>query len=196
MIKKTAVVVLLALWGACAHADLFTDRATFNVATHTAYTEGFESLPLHPFAGPITFASGLTVSSPVMLLTGVAPSAVGNTSQALAEAATGGPQRGGIMFPVELHLGGLYSSFGLDLFENYGNNEQTSDFLYTLDFFNSGNQIASSDLVAIAANTGSFVGFTGSNCTLPWNNQLCTFDTVGSLLAWVTRCLITYRLAT
>jgi PEP-CTERM motif len=179
MIKKSLVVVVLTVAGVGARAEVFADRASFNAATHTAYTEDFESLTFSgDFVGPTSFASGLTVDSETGYLLSAPAGFSGNTSQAIGRSGPG--YSTGNDYYTEFRLGGTYTAFGADFYQNFGDGTQQWQGMaipFAFDFMYHGYSIYSMD-VDVAANTGSFIGFNTASCTMPWGHESCQFDTV------------------
>jgi hypothetical protein len=151
--KPILLTVLLALVATSAHATLFTDRATFESSISITYNENFETLSgTSSFSGPITMPTGLTVSSPSNDLFSAGPGQSTNSTEAI-----------GSNYPIgdflTFLLGGDYSAFGADFFQNFNNGLQFSGLIsYQLQFFDNGSLIDSINS-SVAPNGGSFIGF-------------------------------------
>lgn len=158
---------LLALCATCclagtANAATFTDRALFEAAIDIAFTEDFESCGTQTvtFTGPLAgnpvcsgIVSGFDASSASNQLFIAGPGQSGNPTTAL-----------GLNFPsgaaLFLTFGGVYDSFGLDLFQNIGGGTSGAQPIpYELDFRLQDTQVEL--LNTNVAPAGSFFGRTG-----------------------------------
>lgn len=154
--KSHLLLAALAIVGASAQATSYTDRASFNAATTIAYTQDFETLSgTASFTGPLSFADGLTVSSPSNNLFSVGVGQSSNSTEAI-----------GSNYPpsdyLQFGLGGNFRAFGADFFENFGGGAQHSGpSTFQLTFF-SGTTSVGSVTGLVAPNGGSFIGFTSS----------------------------------
>lgn len=136
------------------HAATYTDRATFESAINVSYTETFQSFSgTGSIAGPVAMPTGLIVSSPSEDLFTVG---VGQSSNPTEAIGSNYPPKDFLSF----NLGGNYSAFGADLFQNFGGGDQSSFAVtYELSFFN-GATLLSTINGLVAPNVGSFIGYT------------------------------------
>lgn len=153
---KTTVpaLVLLAFASTTANAVLITDRTTFESSIDIVYNEDFESIGpgTSGFSGPITLPTGLTVSSPSNQLFSAGPGQSTNPTVAIG---SNTPQSDWLDFD----LGGAYTAFGADFFQNNGGGAQFGgDITYQLEIFD-GATLLDTILGAVAPNGGSFIGY-------------------------------------
>ena len=123
----------LAAIGAAATAQgaTYTSRFAFEAAMAESYVEGFQSLPTNiiGFDGPALMPSGLLVYSESGRLFVSKPGQSTNLTTAI-----------GSNFPIQdslyLDLGGDFSAFGADIFQNFGGGSQTDGSIYyTIETF-------------------------------------------------------------
>jgi hypothetical protein len=138
---------------AAASATVYTSFASFSGEAVLTLYENFETFAAAPtfVTGPIATPSGIVVSSPTNDLFVASPGQSSNPTTAL-----------GSNFPPEdtltLNLGGRYTAFAADLFQNFGDGLQHSGPAdYTLSFYD-GATLVDEETVPVAPNGGSFFG--------------------------------------
>ncbi|KAF0677450.1 hypothetical protein [Profundibacterium mesophilum] len=137
-----------------AGAVTYTDRTTFLNAITLSFTEDFETLPA-PLNPPFTLGTGLTVSSDANDLYTASPGQSSNPTQAI-----------GSNFPLsdwlDFDLGGTFTAFGTDIFQNLGGGAQGSaPVAYSLHAY-AGTSLVASVMGDIAPNSGGFLGLTAA----------------------------------
>ena len=150
----------LAAIGAAAAAQgaTYTERSAFEAATVASYVEGFQSLStdIIGFDGPALMPSGLLVYSESGRLFVAKPGQSTNPTTAL-----------GSNLPVQdslyLDLGGDFSAFGADIFQNFGSGSQAEDSIYyTIETFLD-ERFVESVAGLIGPDGGGFLGLTSTN---------------------------------
>lgn len=155
--KSHLILAVLAFVGVSAQAATYTNRTAFNAATTISYTQDFQTLSgTAGFTGPISFADGLTVSSPSNNLFSVGVGQSSNPTEAI-----------GSNYPpsdyLQFALGGNFRAFGADFFQNFGGGAQHSTpSTFQLTFFNGTTSVGSTSGL-VAPNGGSFIGFTSTS---------------------------------
>ena len=158
----TTAIFSMAIAGA-AQAATFSTAADFMGGNTVAFTETFSELDdtTMGFTGPLTFGTGITVSSEGNELFSVGTGQSTNTTVALG---SNSPDED----TLTIDLGGDWSAFGLDLFQNGGGGSQTGGLVeFTLTTFLDG-MLVDTFLTDVAPNGGSFFGF----------NSIGLFDSV------------------
>jgi hypothetical protein len=152
--KLTTAALLSVAAAGGAKAATFTDPTSFLAAITPSFTEDFETLSgTNAFAGPITFTSGLTVSSQSNDLFTVAPGQSTNPTQAVGSNTPASDT-------LFLSLGGIFGAFGADVFQNNGGGAQgngIADFVLRTFL---GNALVETLNFTVAPNGGSFFGMT------------------------------------
>lgn len=147
-------MALLVSLSTAAHATTFTNRATFEASVTIDFTEDFQSLGNNTssLAGPALLPSGITVSSQSNSLFVVGPGQSSNPTTAIGSNSP-------LSDSLTVDLGGSYSAFGVDLFQNFGGGSQGgSPINYELSFFN-GAVLIDTIIASVAPNGGSFSGY-------------------------------------
>lgn len=146
---------LIAISATSGQAATYTDEATFVAANSISLTEGFENLSgTSVLTGPFSAASGITITSQTNQLFTAGPGQSTNPTQAM-----------GSQNPSEdtltVLLGGLFSSFGLNIYQNNSGGVQTgATQQYSVTAFLSGSTVASF-VANVASGGGSYFGFDG-----------------------------------
>jgi len=166
-----------------ANAATFDASTDFFAASDIAYTETFSDFgeSTITLTGPLTFGSGLVVSSETNALF---IASAGQSSNDSAAVGTNSPRTDALT----LALGGFFSAVGLDIFQNNGGGGQLSgDSSYTLEAFNDG-LLVESFTTDVAPNGGSFFGFTSLSLfdTLVVSSSAGLFEVVDNVSAGTT----------
>ena len=159
MIMRIAATAIVATFTAgVLHAATFTDRTTFQNAINISYIEDFESMDdgTYGFTGPITFGTGLTVSSESNQLFSVGVGQSTNPTQAIG---SNTPDSDSLL----MALGGTFKAFGADLFQNDGGGAQTAGPVSFIIQAFLGNVLVDSAVGNVLPNGGSFLGLTSAS---------------------------------
>lgn len=151
-------VIATVLSAGMAAAATFTNVTNFNANANVALTEDFQSLGTSTnssLTGPTTLPSGITVFSQSNNLFTVGPFQSTNPTTAIGSNTPGGDS-------LTVDLGGSFTAFGVDLFQNGGGGSQfANDILYDINLSLGGSAVNSYS-ATVAPNGGSFFGLTSA----------------------------------
>lgn len=149
------LALVLASGVTAAHGATFTERSGFEAAVSGGYVEGFESLPRNiiGFDGPAVLPTGLVVSSESNELFVAAPGQSTNPTLAIG---SNEPLEDVLYFA----LGGLFTGFGADIFQNLGSGSQADrPIQYLLAVYRDG-RVVDTTAARIGPDGGGFLGLT------------------------------------